>query len=125
MDVVGAAIIQGGKILVVRAKGHPRTWIFTGGRLETRENTMECLDRELREELPGLRFTIGGFLGVYWGSLYRERKIRLIVYRVSSGVQFTLGEGILEALWVEIPSNLHIAEPTAKAIAILKKKGDL
>ena len=130
MDVVGAAIIKNGAILLVRTEKHPRTLIFPGGQLEEGETPEECITRELREELPGLRFRIQKFLGVYWGSIHRDGEIRLIVYRVSlwtrlDANQFKLGDEILEALWVKNPDDLSLAEPTAKAITALKEGGAL
>lgn len=103
MDVVGAAIIKHGEILLVRPEKHPRTWIFPGGRWEVNESVTEGLARELREELPGLRFRIRKFLGVYMGNVNQSERIRLIVYRVSLWTnldvsEFKLGDELHEAL---------------------------
>ena len=125
MIVVGAAIIRDGEILIVRAENHSRTWIFPGGKKEEGETPKEGLARELHEELPGLRFTIRGFLGVYTAYISRVGKVRLIVYRVSSGVRYKLGDEIAEARWVKDPEKLHLANPTAQAISILRKRGIL
>ena len=130
MDVVGAAIIKQRKILLVLTRKHPRTFIFPGGRVEEGETPEECITRELREELPGLRFRIQKFLGVYWGSIYRDGEIRLIVYRVSLWTRKTandlnLGDEILEARWVENPDELNLADPTAQAITVLRNGGEL
>ena len=125
MEVVGAAIISKGKILLVRTEKNPRTWIFPGGKLEEGEKPEEGLVRELHEELPGLRFTIRGLLGVYSATIGRVGKVRLIVYRVSSEGEYGLGDEIAEVRWVVDLEKLHVRSPTAQAISILQKRGEL
>lgn len=57
-DVINAAIIQHGEILLVE-KAH-KDWILPGGKIKTadvinqlyRPNHLRCLEREFREELP-------------------------------------------------------------------------
>jgi ADP-ribose pyrophosphatase YjhB (NUDIX family) len=44
-----------GKVLLVRRKCD-RLWTFPGGRKRARESEKECLRREIKEELPKLRF---------------------------------------------------------------------
>jgi 8-oxo-dGTP diphosphatase len=43
-----------GKVLLVRRR-RDRRWMFPGGRKRARENEMDCLRREIREELPKLK----------------------------------------------------------------------
>ena len=44
-----------GRVLLVRRRCDNR-WMFPGGRKRGRETELQCLQREIREELPGLRF---------------------------------------------------------------------
>ena len=43
-----------GRVLLVRRRCDNR-WMFPGGRKRARETEKQCLYREIREELPGLR----------------------------------------------------------------------
>lgn len=49
---IGAAIIENRKLLLVRKK---QSWILPGGKPEPNESDLECLCREVREELSGTR----------------------------------------------------------------------
>jgi 8-oxo-dGTP diphosphatase len=46
--------IRRGKVLLVRRKKDGR-WMFPGGRKRGNEDDVECLRREIKEELPGLK----------------------------------------------------------------------
>src|SRR5580693_9974463 len=43
-----------GRVLLVRRR-RDRLWMFPGGRKRGRESEKDCLRREIKEELPGLR----------------------------------------------------------------------
>lgn len=54
VQVVGAVIVQGGKILAAQrgpGKALPGLWEFPGGKIEPGETPEEALRRELQEEL--------------------------------------------------------------------------
>ena len=46
--------VRRGKVLLVRRR-RDRRWMFPGGRKRARENDKDCLQREIREELPKLK----------------------------------------------------------------------
>jgi 8-oxo-dGTP diphosphatase len=46
--------VKRGKVLLVRRR-RDGLWMFPGGRKRSRETERECLRREIKEELPGLR----------------------------------------------------------------------
>ena len=48
-------VAKRGKVLLVRRR-RDRLWMFPGGRKRARETEKECLRREIKEELPKLRF---------------------------------------------------------------------
>ena len=64
VQVVGAAVIQGGRLLVARRAGGPYDgcWEFPGGKVEQDETDGTGLVREIREEL-GIEIEPQGFLG--------------------------------------------------------------
>ena len=125
--VVGAAVISRGEILLVREKDHPKNWIFPGGVVEEGESVPQCLKREIREELPGLRLRDPRFLGWYKGRVSHEGEIQLIVYQTIPlfGGKFRKGDDIAEARWVRNPEKLRLTNPSAQAISALRKRGIL
>jgi 8-oxo-dGTP diphosphatase len=64
VQVVGAAVIDGGRLLVARRAGGPYDgcWEFPGGKVERDEADLIGLAREIREEL-GIDVVPQGFLG--------------------------------------------------------------
>jgi len=62
---VGLLAIEDGKILLCRKKHSTSLLILPGGCLEPGESAMECLNRELREELGDVRVSDVEFVGVY------------------------------------------------------------
>ncbi len=64
VQVVGAAVIQDGRLLVARRAGGPYDgcWEFPGGKVERGETDARGLVREIREEL-GIDVAPQGFLG--------------------------------------------------------------
>ncbi|WP_346846289.1 NUDIX domain-containing protein [uncultured Rothia sp.] len=54
INVVGAVLLQNGKILCAQRSEHmslPLLWEFPGGKIEAGETPQEALKRELEEEL--------------------------------------------------------------------------
>jgi 8-oxo-dGTP diphosphatase len=82
VHVVGAAIVEAGKVLLTR-RGERMSmagkWEFPGGKLEAGESPQAALVREVAEEL-GLEITVGKRLG-RGTSLHDGRRIELEVYR--------------------------------------------
>jgi 8-oxo-dGTP diphosphatase len=64
VQVVGAAVIEAGRLLVARRCGGPYDgqWEFPGGKVERDETDAAGLVREIREEL-GIAVEVQGFLG--------------------------------------------------------------
>lgn len=61
---IGAAIIDDGKILLVRKK---QIWILPGGKPELGESDIECLCREVSEELSGTQLDNIRYYGEFEG----------------------------------------------------------
>jgi hypothetical protein len=64
-DKVGLLAVRGGKVLLCRKKHTTSLLIFPGGCREAGESTMDCLNRELREELGEVSITAAELVGVY------------------------------------------------------------
>ncbi len=97
LQVVGAAIIEGGRCLVAqRGAGQSAAlkWEFPGGKVEPGEAAVDALAREVREEL-GVEIRVGGVIGSA-----EVAELRLTVYRAHlvSGTPTPLEHHAL--LWV-------------------------
>src|SRR3989344_6715594 len=62
--VINAAIIQDKKILLVKKK---ETWILPGGKPKLGESDLECLCREVHEELSGTELQNFMYYGKFKG----------------------------------------------------------
>ncbi|MFI7039369.1 (deoxy)nucleoside triphosphate pyrophosphohydrolase [Microbispora rosea] len=66
--VVGAAIVEGGRLLAAQRSGPPAMrggWEFPGGKVEPGEDERAALVRECAEEL-GVQVVLGGRVGGDW-----------------------------------------------------------
>ncbi|HEX4593212.1 MAG TPA: NUDIX domain-containing protein [Bryobacteraceae bacterium] len=64
-DVVGLLSVRDGKILLCRKKHTTSLLILPGGGREVGESSIDCLTRELREELGEVAVTSPELVGVY------------------------------------------------------------
>ena len=81
IEVVGAAIIEGNKVLATQRSEImklPLKWEFPGGKIQKGETHEEALIRELREEL-GIDISVGNFIAK-GSSVVDDRLINLYVY---------------------------------------------
>ena len=69
---INAAIIKDKKLLLVRKKN---TWILPGGKPESGENDLECLTREINEELSGTKIKDISFYREFKGKTPHKRDI--------------------------------------------------
>jgi len=127
--VVNAAIIHDNRILLVRKK---QTWIFPGGKPEGGESDINCLERELAEEIPDKRLgklTIHDFYDSFTGkSPHMGDEVEVFVYFASfeNFVEHPeTAREIAEAKWVDDFSNYKLAEMLPKLVNSLKEKGYL
>ena len=85
VEVVAAALIRDGKILIGQRKRtgrHPLKWEFPGGKVEPGEDPRAALARELREEL-NVEAVIGEELDSYEVSYGDDFRLMLHFYRVT------------------------------------------
>jgi len=76
--VINAAIIEDRRLLVLKKK---ESWILPGGKAEPSESYSSCIDRELGEELSGLRVKILKFYREFSGiSPHTKSQITSRVY---------------------------------------------
>lgn len=123
VEVVAAAIIQGGKVFCARRpdKGSSETakkWEFPGGKIEKGETHLQALEREIREELDTV--ICAGSLVASVEYTYAAFSIILHVYfaEILTG-SLTLKEH-LESRWLA-PSELDSLDWAPADIPVLKK----
>ena len=64
-DKIGLLVIRDGRMLLCRKKLGTQLLILPGGCLETGETAMECLGREIKEELGDVSISEVEFVGSY------------------------------------------------------------
>ncbi|MEK6947945.1 MAG: NUDIX domain-containing protein [Nanoarchaeota archaeon] len=119
-----AAIIKDGNILILLKK---ETWILPGGKIEDGESDIECLCRELGEELPDTNFTVGVFYKSFSGitpNTRREITTNVYFVKVEGEVKDAAAE-IKERKWVNNTNNYPLADLTRMITDSLKKDGYL
>jgi len=107
--------IKDEKILLVRKK---ETWILPGGKPDSEENDIECLSRELSEELPELS-AVGDFK-LYKSFIgqtpHKGDVIEVITYFGKIQGEIKTAMEISEALWINNFDNIKLSDITAKII---------
>ena len=64
-DKIGLLVIRNGKILLCRKRHSTSLLILPGGCREPGESVLECLQRELREELGDVTLASADYIGTY------------------------------------------------------------
>ena len=121
---IGAAIIDEKKILLVRKR---QSWILPGGKPEPDESDIECLCREVSEELPGTQLDNIRYYGDFEGRTPHTRDIlRAKVYFADiKGKLCQPAAEIAEYNWIENPSQYNLSDITSKIVDSLTKDGYL
>ncbi len=100
MRKAAALMIESGKLLVVKSKKNTDMWISPGGKYEGNESFLECLSRELQEEL-GVRMVDAKLYRTYHErAAFDNVALDLETYLVQyDGIPMIFGE-IVEMRWV-------------------------
>lgn len=126
--LVTAAIIEhGGKILLARRRAtspYPLLWEFPGGKVEPGEDPLDCVVREIREELA-ITIAVDGIYDVIYYR-YPERTVLVLAYRC----RWLRGEmadlEVAEHCWVNpadltgyqlLPADIPLAERISRESA--------
>ncbi len=123
---IGAACIRDGLILLVRKR---ESWILPGGKPEPGETDIDCLIRELHEELLGLYYAYidsCGFFGTFEGTTpHRGDVLQCKVYFAELEGTIAPAREISEVIWTANPLQLNLSDITRKIILKLKSDGYL
>jgi ADP-ribose pyrophosphatase YjhB (NUDIX family) len=78
ITAIGAIVLKNKKILLVKKK---ETWILPGGKKELNEDNIQCLKREINEELSNTKLKNIKYYKEFFGtSPHNKNKIRAITY---------------------------------------------
>ncbi len=119
---IDAIIIQDKKLLMVRKK---KVWILPGGKVEPGETDLECLVREIAEELSGTE--IKEYIQFYKETkgmtphTHREIRVKFYLAKLKSPL-YPVSKEISEARWVGADdfSKYNLSDITSKIIESLQ-----
>ena len=118
---INAAIIQKGKILLVRKN---LSWILPEGKPEKGENDLECLAREISEELSGTKIRNASFYRSVIGRTPNEgHLLRARIYFAELDgklYEVSKGDSVSRAEWVSDFFGYNLSNITEKAILSLR-----
>ena len=119
---INAAIIQDNKLLMVRKK---LTWILPGGKPEIGENDLECLCREIDEELSGTKIKDIQHYNQFEGKTpHKGDVLRAKVYFANiEGQLYSVrdDDSISELKWVDDFSQYNLSDITSKIVNSLRQ----
>lgn len=119
-QAVNAAIIKEGKILLVRKK---QSWIFPGGKPKVDESDLECLCRELKEELSGTELENIRYYGEFEGvTPHKGDVLKARVYFADIKGQLCPPSLEIAAYeWIKETCEYNLSNITSKIVDSLKK----
>jgi 8-oxo-dGTP diphosphatase len=101
IDKVGLLTIRDNKVLLCRKKRGTPLLILPGGKREAGESSLECLARELREELGDVTAVSPELIGVYTHAAAGdpEKILRIELYRAGLAGEARAESEIGELVW--------------------------
>ena len=119
IDKVGLLTIRDGRVLLCRKKRGTQLLILPGGKREAGESSLECLARELREELGGVAAVFPELVGVYTHQAAGEpeKQVRIELYSADLTGEPRPQSEIAELIWFGAGDNWTLLAPSlAEAI---------
>lgn len=119
VNVVSAAVIRECELLMVR-KGS--FWILPGGKPRLGEKKINCLRRELAEELSGTQLERMQYYGEFRSNVIHDYKIAVSVFHANlHGELYSPSGEISEVKWINDFEKHKLSEATSKIINSLRK----
>jgi len=117
---ISAVIIRDKKLLLVKKK---ETWILPGGKPEKNEIDLDCLKREVSEELSGTKLRNIKYYNHFEGQTPHTGDIlqAKVYFADIDGQLYPQSEEIIDSQWVSDFSGYNLSDITAKIVNSLKK----
>lgn len=109
IEVVGAAIIDGNKVLAAQRSEvmkSPLKWEFAGGKVQEGETHESALKRELREEL-GIDVCVGSFIAK-GTSVVDDKLVNLYVYSAQILEGVPKAREHAQIMWIDIENIMKL-----------------
>lgn len=120
---VCAVIIRNGQILLVKKR---ETWILPGGKPEIGESDIQCLLREISEELSMLSLQNMKYFGAFSGlTPHKGDELIAEVYFADASGEATPNAEIKAAEWTDEPEQYKLSDITQKIVHSLRQNGRL
>ena len=121
---IAAAIIDNGKILLVRKR---QSWILPGGKPDSHESDIECLCREVSEELSGTQLDNIRYYKAFEGVTPHKKDILMakVYFADIKGELFQPAAEINAYDWVNDKRKHNLSNITSKILDSLRKDGYL
>jgi 8-oxo-dGTP pyrophosphatase MutT (NUDIX family) len=114
IDKVGLLTIRDGRVLLCRKKRGTSLLILPGGKREEGESSLECLARELREELGEVAAVSPELLGVYTHTAAggAGKLVRIELYRAELAGEARAQSEIGELVWFDAGDDWATLAPS-------------
>jgi len=120
-ETINVAIIHNGKILLVRKR---QSWLLPGGKPEPNESDLECLYREVSEELSGTQLKNLKYYNEFIGNTHMQERFKTKVY--FADIKGELGKPsseITECKFIDNTSDYNLSDMNLKVMGALVKDG--
>ncbi len=114
IDKVGLLTIRDGRVLLCRKKRGTQLLILPGGKREAGESPLECLARELREELGEVVAVAPELVGVYQHAAAGDpdKLVRIELYRAELTGDARAQSEIGELVWFGVEDDFEAIAPS-------------
>ena len=123
IEVVNLAVIENKGILLV-SEGDD-IWTLPGGKRKNRENELECLSREIGEELPGTNYEVIGFYASFVGETPRTKQnidAKVYIGKLNGGIG-KLSAEIKKADFFKYQNLPNVSRITKRIVESFQWKG--
>ena len=118
IDKVGLLTIRDGRVLLCRKKRGTALLILPGEKREAGESSLECLARELREELGDVCAVSPELIGIYESAVAGDagKIVRIELYRAELTGEARAQSEIGELVWFGVGDDWSVLAPSLREV---------